>query len=82
MKAATTATTATRPRRMVFLSSGLGGSFNLSRMNREIRPEPSPEELEAIEEALARLTVPAVDPSSAWWRAGIAEDLSEEEEPA
>jgi hypothetical protein len=67
---------------MVFLSSGLGGSFNLSRMNREIRPEPSPEELEAIEEALARLTVPAVDPRSAWWRAGIAEDLSEEEEPA
>jgi hypothetical protein len=67
---------------MVFLSSGLGGSFNLNRMNRDIRPEPSPEELEAIEEALARLTAPAVDPRSAWWRAGVAEDLSEEEEPA
>jgi len=51
-------------------------------MNREIRPEPSPEELEAIEEALTRLTAPAVDPRSAWWRAGVAEDLSEEEEPA
>jgi hypothetical protein len=67
---------------MVFLSSGLGGSFSLSRMNREIRPEPSPQELEAIEEALARLTAPAVDPRSAWWRAGVADDLSEEEEPA
>jgi hypothetical protein len=67
---------------MVFLSSGLGGSFNLNRMNRDIRPEPSPEELEAIEEALTRLTAPAVDPRSAWWRAGVAEDLSEEEEPA
>jgi hypothetical protein len=51
-------------------------------MKREIRPEPSPEELEAIEEALARVTAPAVDPRSAWWRAGVADDLSEEEEPA
>jgi hypothetical protein len=66
---------------MVFLSSGLRGPFNLSRMKREIRPEPSPEELEAIEEALARLTAPP-DSRSAWWRAGIDEDLSEEEEPA
>jgi hypothetical protein len=67
---------------MVFLSSRLCGRFNLSRMNREIRPEPSPEELEAIEEALARLAAPPADPHSAWWRAGITEDLSEEEEPA
>jgi hypothetical protein len=67
---------------MVFLSSCLCGRFNLSRMNREIRPEPSPEELEAIEEALARLTAPPADPRSAWWRAGITEDLSEEEGPA
>ena len=51
-------------------------------MTREIRPEPSPDEREAIEEALARLTSPAPDPRSAWWRAGVAEDLSEEEEPA
>jgi hypothetical protein len=51
-------------------------------MNREIRPEPSPEELEAIEKVLARLTEPPADPRSAWWRAGITEDLSEEEEPA
>ena len=64
------------------LSSDPGGSFNLSRMNREIRPKPSPEELEAIEEALARLTEPAADLHSDWWRAGVAEDLSEEEEPA
>jgi hypothetical protein len=51
-------------------------------MKREIRPQPSPEELEAIEEALAGLTAPQVDPRSAWWRAGLAEGLSEEEEPA
>ena len=50
-------------------------------MNQKIRPEPSPEELEAIEEALARLTAVPADPRSAWWRAGLAE-LSEEEEPA
>jgi hypothetical protein len=51
-------------------------------MTREIRPEPSPEEREAIDEALARLASPALDPRSDWWRAGVAEDLSEEEEPA
>ncbi|HVD65330.1 MAG TPA: hypothetical protein VNB65_00420 [Gaiellaceae bacterium] len=51
-------------------------------MTREIRPEPSPEELEAIEEALARLTAAPPDPHSAWWRAGLAESLSEGEEPA
>jgi hypothetical protein len=50
-------------------------------MKREIRPEPSPEELEAIEEALARLTSAPADPRSAWWRASLAE-LSEEEERA
>jgi hypothetical protein len=49
------------------------------RMEREIRPEPTPEELEAIEEALERLTTPPGDPRSAWWRAGVA-DLSEEED--
>lgn len=50
-------------------------------MNREISPEPSPHELEAIEEALARLTARPPEPRSAWWHAGIAESLSEEEEP-
>jgi len=67
---------------MLLLSSGCAAPFNLKRMKREIRPEPSPEELEAIEEALTRVTAPRVDPRSAWWRAGVAEDLSEEEEPA
>jgi hypothetical protein len=51
-------------------------------MEREITPDPSPAELEAIEEALARLTAVPPDPRSAWWRAGVAENLSEEEEPA
>jgi hypothetical protein len=67
---------------MLLLSSERQEPFNLIRMTREIRPEPSPEELEAIEEALARLTSSAPDPRSAWWRAGVAEDFSEEEEPA
>jgi len=67
---------------MVLLSSERQEPFNPIRMTPEIRPEPSPEEREAIEEALAHLTSPAPDPRSAWWRAGVAEDLSEEEEPA
>jgi hypothetical protein len=48
-------------------------------MTREIRPEPSPEELEAIDEALARLVAQPADPRSNWWREGLVEDLSEEE---
>ena len=67
---------------MVVLSSRRLRAFNLEQMTREIRPEPSPEELEAIEEALARLTAAPLDPHSAWWRAGLAESLSEGEEPA
>jgi hypothetical protein len=51
-------------------------------MTREIHPEPSPQELEAIEEALSQLTTQPADPRSAWWRTGAAENLSEEEEPA
>jgi hypothetical protein len=66
---------------MLLVSSGHAAPFNLRRMKREIRPEPSAEELEAIDEALARLVAPPADPRSAWWRAGIAEDLSEEDEP-
>jgi hypothetical protein len=51
-------------------------------MTREMHPEPTPPELEAIKEALRRLEAPPEDPRSAWWRAGLAENLSEEEEPA
>jgi hypothetical protein len=67
---------------MLVVSSGLTRAFNLNVMKREIRPEPSPEELGAIEEALARLSSAPADPRSDWWRAGLAESLSEEEEPA
>jgi hypothetical protein len=51
-------------------------------MSREIRPEPSEEELTAIEEALARLAERTADPRSLWWRAGVEEGLSEGEERA
>jgi hypothetical protein len=44
-------------------------------------PEPTPEEREALEEALRRLLDPPAEPS-AWWRRGIEENLEEgEEEP-
>jgi hypothetical protein len=65
---------------MDLLSSVAVRSFNLNGMRREIHPEPSPEELEAIEEALARLTSPPADQRSDWWRAGLAREISEEEE--
>jgi plasmid stabilization system protein ParE len=45
-------------------------------------PEPTPEEREALEEALRRLLDPPAEPRSAWWRRGIEENLEEgEEEP-
>jgi len=44
-------------------------------MEREITPEPSPEDEEAIEAALARLLEERTDPYSAWWREGVRENL-------
>jgi hypothetical protein len=43
-------------------------------------PEPSPEEREALERALARLLVARGESRSAWWRAGVAENVAPEEE--
>jgi hypothetical protein len=48
----------------------------------EIRPEPPEEEREALDEALARLLAEPEDPRSDWWRAGLRETLSPEEESA
>jgi hypothetical protein len=51
-------------------------------MELEITPEPSPEEREVLEQALTRLLAAdsAAEPS-AWWRAGLEEALSRDEEP-
>jgi hypothetical protein len=51
-------------------------------MEMEIKPEPSGEEGEALKVALARLLEEPADPRGAWWRAGVQEVLSPEEEPA
>jgi hypothetical protein len=48
----------------------------------EITPEPSPEEREALELALARLLQERAETRSAWWREGMRENLaSSEDEP-
>ena len=44
-------------------------------MEREIAPEPSAEDEQAIEAALARLLAERPDPYSDWWRLGIRESL-------
>jgi hypothetical protein len=51
-------------------------------MEREIVPEPPQGEREALDEALGRLLAEHDDPYSEWWRAGLRETLSPEEEPA
>jgi len=43
-------------------------------------PEPSPEEREALERALARLLAERAEPRSGWWRAGVAENVLPEED--
>jgi hypothetical protein len=60
-------------------ASALGGAaFNLTRVELQIEPEPSPAEREVIESAIARLLEsPAVQALylSDWRRAGIAENV-------
>jgi hypothetical protein len=51
-------------------------------MEPEFVPEPPPDERAAIDEALARLLADRPDPYSGWWREGVREMLSPEEEPA
>jgi hypothetical protein len=57
-------------------------SSNDCGMNLEIEPEPTPEEREALERALASLPHEAADPRGAWWREGVRENVSPEAEPA
>jgi hypothetical protein len=51
-------------------------------MESEISPEPPEQEREALDEALAHLLAEREEPRSDWWRAGVRESLSPEEEPA
>jgi hypothetical protein len=43
-------------------------------------PEPSPEERDALERALARILAGREEPRSAWWSAGVAENVLPEED--
>jgi hypothetical protein len=46
----------------------------------EWTPEPTSEEREALERALAQLLVERDDHRAAWWRAGVEESVSSEDE--
>jgi hypothetical protein len=48
----------------------------------EISPEPSGDEREALDEALAHLLAEREEPRSDWWRAGVREALNPEDEGA
>jgi hypothetical protein len=45
------------------------------------RPEPTPEEREALEATLARALAERPEPRSAWWREGVLESVSDPSEP-
>ncbi len=49
-------------------------------MDYAVRPEPSPEEREALERALPRLLAEHSDARSDWWRAGVGESLEPDED--
>ncbi|MBA2537444.1 MAG: hypothetical protein H0V20_08450 [Actinobacteria bacterium] len=50
-------------------------------MRSEIRPEPPPDEREALEQALKRLLSPSEGvATSAWWRAGVRESVLDDDE--
>jgi hypothetical protein len=44
-------------------------------MEREVTPQPSPEDEEAIDAALAKLLGRPAEPRSAWWRSGVEENV-------
>jgi hypothetical protein len=50
-------------------------------VNLEWRPEPTPEEREALERALAGALEERADPRGAWWREGVQESVFPEAEP-
>ena len=43
----------------------------------EITPEPTPEERAAIEAAVGRLLGESSSDASAWWHAGVSENVEE-----
>ena len=49
-------------------------------MELDWRPEPTREEREALEQALGRALAERDDPRSAWWREGVNESVSPEDE--
>ena len=51
-------------------------------MELDWRPEPTAEEREALEAALARALAERPGPRSAWWREGVLESVSPEPEPS
>jgi hypothetical protein len=71
------------PRRTSFVSEAGRRPFSLHPpMESEIVPEPPEGERGALDEALSKLLTERPDPYSEWWRAGLRETLSPEEEPA
>ena len=52
--------------------------FNAGAVSYDWRPEPTPEEREALERALAGLLDDEPEPRSAWWRTGLRESLEPE----
>ena len=63
------------------LSEQPADAFRLASVELEWRPEPSAEEREALERALARLLAEQAEPRTAWWREGVRESLEDEGEP-
>jgi hypothetical protein len=49
-------------------------------MEHDWSPQPTPEEREALDHALERFLAERVDRRGAWWREGVRESVSPEDE--
>lgn len=50
-------------------------------MELDWRPEPTPDEREALDRALVRALAEQGDAHGAWWREGVQESVSPEADP-
>ena len=63
------------------LSERVVGAFSLPGVEADWKPEPTSEEREALDRALAPFGKQSREPRSAWWREGVREFLSPDADP-
>jgi hypothetical protein len=63
------------------MTAGAHPRSTLPRVKLDWKPEPTPEEREALDRALERVLAERDDHRGAWWREGVQESVAPEDEP-